>query len=252
MKRALCLIREPLVYRRNAFLSGLRAVGYTAVNELISPEKDDVLVIWNRYGSNAAVANKFESAGARVLVSENGYFGKTWLGDRWFALAIGQHSGGGVWNVGGSERWNSLDVALSPWHFGGNELVILAQRGIGSEEVRSPNAWAQLIHRKYGGRIREHPGKDEPEVTLEYDLRAAQAVMTWASSAALKALVLGVPVWYGYSKWIGAEASRPLSEFGGEPKRDDAARLSMFQKMIWAMWRLSEIEDGTAFKRLLE
>ena len=249
MKRALCLIREALVYRRGAFLSGLRNAEYRIVETLNDPVPGDVLVIWNRYGANENHATRFERASAQVVVVENGYLGKSWLGDRWFALSLGQHNGGGQWNVGSNDRWDSLTVPLAPWRRDGTETIILAQRGIGSASVRSPDNWAASVQKKIGGRIRPHPGKHDPTVLLEDDLRHAKCVITWASSAALSALEMGVPVWYAYDKWIGGEAGRSLTDFDKDivPHGD---RIAMFRKLIWAMWRASEIEDGTAFRTL--
>lgn len=257
MKRALCLIREAPIYRRQAFVGGLRAAGYVINDSLQNPDSGDVLVIWNRYGHAEEKAQQFERAKARVIVVENGYMGKSWLGDRWFAMALGQHNGAGLWVVGDSDRWDSLNVELQPWQNGGKERVILAQRGIGSTAVRSPLGWAEKTKQKFGGRIRPHPGEELPKISLEEDLKEAASVLTWGSSAALKALLLGVPVWYGCPNWIGALAARPLSEFFGPGnnmapvKRSDTDRLEMFRKMIWAMWRVSEVENGKALKTLL-
>ena len=252
MKRALCLIREALVYRRSAFLSGLRNAGYRIMETLNDPVPGDVLVIWNRYGVNENHATRFERAGAHVVVVENGYLGKSWLGDRWFALSLGQHNGGGQWNVGSNDRWDSLTVPLAPWRRDGTETIILAQRGIGSASVRSPDNWAASVQKKIGGRIRAHPGKHDPTVPLADDLQNAAHVVTWASTAALAALMMGISVWHDYPKWIGAGSSRPLGEYisAERGKCDDDVRLHMFRRLIWAMWRASEIEDGTAFRTL--
>lgn len=256
MRRALCLIREAPVYRRQAFVSGLRAAGYDVAQRLDKPDSEDVLVIWNRYGHGEECAQQFERAKARVIVVENGYLGNGWLNDRWLAMSIGQHNGAGQWRIGGNERWDSLGVMLEPWRSGGKERIILGQRGIGSSEVRSPHQWAERTRARIGGRIRAHPGKDEIK-PLEEDLRDAACVVTWGSAAALRALLMGVPVWYDFPKWIGAVAARPLNEFGTPPnmlapvKRSDTDRLHMFRQLMWAMWRASEVEDGTAFRYLL-
>lgn len=260
MKRAVCLIREALVYRRAAFISGLRSLGYEIASSLVKPTKDDVLVIWNRYGGYDETAQMFERAGARVIVVENGYLGKSWLGDRWFSMSLSQHAGGGKWFPEGNERWDELNVPMSPWREGGSELVVLAQRGIGSPDVRSPDNWAEKMQRVHGGRVRPHPGNGEPAIALDVDLANAESVATWASTAALHALLMGIPVWYDYPKWIGAVACRPLCDrapgvppqnFGTRPFRNDTARLVMFRGLAWAMWRAREVEDGTAFRHLL-
>lgn len=258
MKRAVCMIREAPVYRRTAFVTGLRAAGYAVVGKLDKPDAGDLLVIWNRYGQGEETAQQFERVRAPVVVVENGYLGNGWLGDRWFSAALSQHGGAGTWPVGGNERWDSLGVTLEPWRVSGKERIILAQRSIGSSLVRSPPEWAHRVRGRVGGRVRMHPGNEPAKVPLIEDLKNAASVVTWASSAALLALMFGVPVWYDFPQWIGALAGRPLSEFHGPGgtlapvKRSDADRLLMFRRLIWAMWRASEIEDGTAFRHLLQ
>ena len=253
MKRAVCMIRESLHYRRDAFCGGLRRVGYQLEPKLDRPTPDDVLVIWQRYGYYDEEAKRYEAAGARVLVAKNGYLGKHWRDGDWFALALGHHAGAGAWVCGGPERWDDLKVAMFPWQTEGKETVILAQRGIGEPGVASPQNWAERTKQRLGtGRIRAHPGQREHTVSMRDDLSKASSVVTWASSGALWALLFGVPVWYEMPRWIGASAAKPLRDFGGEPLRDDAARLTMFRSLVWAMWRLDEIHSGEAFVHLLQ
>lgn len=253
MPRAMSLVREGPAYRKVAFQNGLEAAGYQVVSQLAKPNEDDVLVTWNRYGNGEEQAQLFERNGARVVVVENGYLGKSWYGDRWFAMSLSQHGGAGEWFPQGPERWDSQRVPMAEWKRDGKEIIILAQRGIGSGLVASPDNWAERTRSKLGvGRIRAHPGKDPPKVSLADDLRDAAGVITWCSSAAFGALILGIPVWYAFDKWIGAPAALPLSQFGkAEPLRDNDARTNMFRRLAWAMWRVGEVEDGTAFKHLL-
>jgi hypothetical protein len=247
-------LREALHYRRDSFMRGLAAAGYDLVSSLDRPGPDDVLVIWNRYSAFETRAQQFECSRAHVIVAENGYLGKDWLGDAWYALAEHQHAGRGKWTVGGPERWDSLGVDLAPWRGDEGETVILGQRGIGSPSVASPATWTAEARRRYGGRVRPHPVLRNalgPVKTLEDDLKQARCVVTWASSAALVALTLGVPVFYGMPDWIGAGSSRPIAEYSFGPRRDDVARLEMFRRLAWAQWRMSEIVSGEAFTHLL-
>lgn len=244
--RALNLLRDTPHYRRSAFTAGLKAAGFEVVQSLPKPRADDVLVIWNRYSAYAEQAQHFERAGARVVVVENGHLGKDWLGDIWFAMAFGHHSGAGTWPQGGPERWDSLGVELEPWRKGGTETVVLAQRGIGEPGIASPPRWAESMRM---GRVRAHPGQAKPDISLADDLRDARAVVTWHSGAALHALLWGVPVFYGFPQWIGAEAARPVAEYDQGPRYGN--RLATFRRLAWAQWRLDEIESGEALRALL-
>lgn len=243
--KAVCTLRRDIAYRRDAFREGLEAAGYTLVERTLKPEPDDLLLIWNRYGINDYFANLFEKAGAKVFVTENGWLGKSWRNAGWFALSKNHHCGAGAWTVGGPERWDSLNVPLAPWRTEG-ERIILAQRGIGEPGLASPPEWAERIRATYGGRIRKHPGKHAPDISLEEDLKDAGEVITWASGAALKALTMGIPVRAACTKWIGFGAASAMHE---PLKRDDAARLNMFRRLAWAMWTLEEIRTGLPFQR---
>lgn len=252
MPRACNLLRRATHYRRECFDAGLRAAGFDLHETVRDPRHDDVLVVWNTYGHAGDELRRFKAAGARVLVAENGLLGKTWRGGEWFSLALWEVAiTGGQVHCGGNERFGAWRVPLAPWRSGGADTVILAQRGIGSPGVRSPDGWAESVRARIGGRIRQHPGLT-PGISLEEDLRHAASVVTWSSSAALQALMLGVPVWYEHPSFLGAAAGRPLKQWGQvEPLRDNGARRDVFEKLAWAMWTLDEIKTGGPIRHAL-
>lgn len=236
--------------RTDAFARGFAQLGYAVRSALtLTPGPRDVLAIWNRMGDNARAAAVFEARGCAVLVIENGYLGESFAGERCYAISRGQHNGAGLWARGGPERWASLGVQLQPWRHSG-ETIILAQRGIGMPPVAMPRDWPGRV--AHLGRMRHHPGRAAPAVSLEHDLRRAGAAITWGSGAALKALVLGVPVFHAFVQWIGAPAARALKDIAAGPKRDDAARLAMFERLAWAQWRASEVASGAALHAVTE
>lgn len=265
MPRANCLIREQPHYRREAFVAGLQKAGFV-VRHFDDPKKDDVLVIWNRYGTGEAYARKFESVGAKVVVAENGYIGKDKNGIQFYALALEHHVGAGKWasgRVGEEFRFPKLGVELRHWREvtpEDGELVILPQRGIGPASVAMPADWpeqALAAARKLTDRhvrIRPHPGNNEPQIPLEVDLANAHAAIIWASSAGVKALALGVPVFYAFPKWIMGPAALPFPPPGPTlevVKMDDKARADAFERLAWAQWTVEEIATGDPFRRLL-
>lgn len=234
-------------YRADVFRAGLMNAGYTIKRRIDHPQPDDILLLWNRRQGDEPEAKRFEKAGARVVVTENGYLGKNWQGKKWFALAIGHHAGAGDWPQGDGSRWAEHGVEFAPWREGGSETIILAQRGIGEPGIASPRGWAQNIQARFGGRIRPHPGVNEPSVPLEVDLRDAKRVMTWHSAAAIHALLLGIPVYYDFPAWLMAHAAWPIDT----PHVNPPERLRAFEIMMWAMWHAEEIRTGEAFVRLL-
>ncbi len=247
MKTAYVALRDSPHYRKDIFESGLRRLGYVIDSAVRPPKEQDVLVIWNRYGVYHERAREFEKVGAKVLVTENAYLGREDLGgdEHWLALSLNHHCGAGTWFQGDNSRWDDLNVKLEPWRYGGNETVVLRQRGIGEPGVAMPKTWTAP------GRIRQHPGKKEAGIPLDKDLANASAVITWASGAGIRAVMMGIPVFYALDKWIGGPAGRHISLYGKEPAlKSDEARTNMLRRLIWAQWRRSEIASGEAFETI--
>jgi len=241
------LLHSSSYYRKHVYKAGLEARGYRAIEDHNHrPRQDDVLLIWNRSKNREHVAKRYEDAGARVYVTENGYLGKT------KALAIGHHSGAGAWHVGEEDRWSKLNIELKGWRRDGEHLLVLPQRSIGEEGVAMPRNWTETIVAKLRKitdrpvRVRAHPGKikDKPP-TLEDDLEGAWAAVTWGSGAGIKAIVAGVPVFHQLAKWVGAKAA--TTEFDIEnPWIGD--RMPMLHRLAWGQWDWDEIRSGEAFR----
>lgn len=241
-------------YRRDAFLKGLARLGY-AVGQppRERPAPNDVLLIWNRSRANHDLANRYEAAGARVLVAENGYIGRDGDGHLLYALALGHHLGAGAWVEGAGDRWDHLGIEPRAWRATGSEIVIMPQRGIGEPGIAMPSNWtADIVNRlrQVTGRpirVRPHPGKDKTDPAP--DLLNAWAAVTWASGAGIKSIVSGVPVFHDMPTWIGG----PAAKFGiadiEAPFTGD--RLPMLRRLAWAQWSVEEVQEGTPFKWLL-
>lgn len=254
--RACCMIRANPHYRREAFESGLRNIGADIVQTApAQPGPDDVLIIWNRYGHYEAEARRYEAAGGQVIVVENGYIGKDHNGLQLYAMALSQHNGAGWFPVGEAERWKQQHITLHPPRTGGKEIVILPSRGIGPQGVAQPRDFEQRARLKLQGcgypvRVRAHPGQKLAE-PLARDLRDAAAVVTWASGAAIKALALGIPVYYAFEKWIAAAACHLGFNVNHPVPVEEALRYHSFHRIGWAQWSVEEIACGEPFNVLL-
>lgn len=258
----LCMIREQPHYRRDAFVRGLQRAGYTLVDRGQPDSKEDLLVIWNRYGSFEAMADRWEERGGSVLVAENGYIGKDANGHQLYALAAHGHNGSGFWPEGDDARWKALGIELQPWVERPNGYALVCgQRGIGSRTMASPPDWHADAARKWrfgAVKLRLHPGnKPDPNApTLGADLAGAKACVIWSSSSGVKALVAGIPVYYDAPHWICEPAATRLASAtsaDGQPAdwRDDA-REDALRRMAWAQWTIAELENGEPFARFLE
>lgn len=238
MKRAFLNLRLTKPDRVRMYEAGLKRHGYQVVlGHTTTPRQGDLLCSWNRIHAGQTAAQAFEREGFLVLVTENASWGNDFAGHRWYTMAQYRHNTAGAFPIGGTDRWDDLGVELAPWRTEG-ETVILGQRSIGSPPVSSPRQWAEAAWRKYGGRIRPHPGIGHAK-PLEDDLARCGRVITWGSGAAIKALLWGIPVVSEMPSWIG------------ECEATDRSRLAMFRRLAWAQWRHSEIESGEAFAHLL-
>lgn len=234
LKTAWLNLRYSLTDRVRAFEAGLKRLGYqTRPGVTDQPADGDVLVTWNRIGTADMLARRFE----RVLVVENAAWGNGFLNGRWLSIAKDRHNTAGMFPVGGPERWDRLGAELSEWRTEG-ETVILPQRGIGSAPTAMPKSWTESALRRFGGRVRHHPGRS-PAAPLKDDLAHCGRVVTWGSGAAVQALMLGIPVVSEMPNWIA------------EQDNTDAGRLAMFRRMAWAQWTMDEIKAGEPFARML-
>ena len=231
-KTANILIHQSPYYRLHTFSEGLKTHGFRIINDRNASPRgpDDVLLLWNRNRPHEQIAQRYEAAGATVLITENGYLGKS-----------------------KEDRWSRLKIDVKPWREDGDYILVLPQRSIGEIGVAMPRNWEQTViprlkkMTKRPIRLRKHPGKNS-KIQIEEDLAGAWAAVTWASGAGIKAICAGIPVFHDYAKWIGAPAATCTFNIE-QPYLGE--RDTMFHRLAWAQWSWDEIKSGEAFKCLL-
>ncbi len=253
------LTRQDMHYRHDSFSAGLKAAGFEVRTDRPIGKPGACLLIWNRYGHYHDVATSFEQAGGTVVVVENGYIGRDRNGNQRYAIALHGHNGSGQWYAGGPERWSALGLSCAPWRASGDKIVIRGQRGIGSPGMASPPRWMESTYATLKAATKRqiqcvpHPGNGaEKDLSHEQYLLGAHALVIWSSSVGVKALAMGVPVFYCAPHWICEGAAKPGIKSLESPMLDDVARLAAMQRMAWAQWTLDEIQSGEPFVRLLE
>lgn len=238
-------------HKAKTLARGFKAAGYKLVVDNPNPGADDVLVAWNRKHSSESQIRRYEKAGAKVIIAENGYIGRDNNGNKLIALAHNYHLGNGRWFIGDEPRHQNHNFEIKPWRAGGDHIVLLGQRGIGNskriEWYKEQQKKIQLLTRRLV-RLRAHPGKDP--TPLEPDIENAHAVITWSSSAAIHAMAFGVPAFHLMPGWIGEWASRFGIDELENPWLGD--RVPMFHRIGWAQWTPEEIMSGEAIKTVMK
>lgn len=266
MPKAYSLVRDQPWYRRDAFANGLRAAGFDVIQGRVDRARPgDLLLIWNRYGGNAGLAERFERDGGRVLVAENGYLGYGGVAPKFavhpagpkptdfYCVGLGWHNDDRCWTVGGPERWARLGLNIKSWRVEGDHVLILPNRSFGVPGRIMPPDWARRTAERLQKatrrpvRVRAHPGNDAPSVPLANDLRGAWAAVVWSSSAGVHSLLAGIPTYCEGPFWSmkSAAASGPIDV----PETPD--RLPAFERLAWGQWECQEIETGAPFAHLL-
>jgi hypothetical protein len=264
---AFTVIRDDPHYRRGAFHAGLRAAGFSIIENMHGKARPgDVLVCWNRYAKRETDARTFEAAGAAVIVAENGYIGHTAdelrkpftaSGEQLYAISLWHHNGAGLWEVGASGRWRDQGIELKPWRKDGDHVLVVPQRGIGPRGIAMPDGWAARTVARLKERtdrrvvLKAHPGNGPTVDPLEKYLDGAWCAVTWGSGAGINAICSGIPVFSDFPKWIGMPAALPLNADLEQPLTDDRARKAMLDRLAWNQWTTSEIASGEPFRRLM-
>lgn len=240
MPRAVIRIRREPAYRRDAFESGLRRLGYDVLDgsrsnaEWIPTCRDDVLCLWNRkHGIEERMADTWENRGGTVLVAENAYLQRT--DKSMYAISVHGHCGSGWFPVGTEDRFTPLGFDLKPMNYDRpGYVLVIGQRGVGSRLMASPARWGEALAKSHGHRFRPHPGMLRPRIPLEDDLAGAREVRIWSSSVGVRALVEGIPVHHSAPHWIC------------EGEHREAA----LHRMSWGQWTVAEIAGGEPFARM--
>lgn len=242
---------------------GLRTLG-VKVTQIVrgSPSKTKHVACWGW-----RVGQRLKDAGHEVLVMERGY-----LGDRFSYTSLGWNGLNGYAVFPSrpsvsSERFNSLKIAVKPWHRDGENVLILGQvprdmslKGMDMEPLYE--SWATNAWREYRKPVffRPHPdlakrglsqslsGAQQSKGTLQEALAKAFVCITYNSNSSVDAVLAGVPT-VAFDK--GSMAYDVCTHKIKEPVITPDRTVWLAQ-LAWKQWTEAEICSGEALKEIIK
>lgn len=156
-----------------------------------------------------------------------------------------------------SDRWLALGVELKPWALSGDYILILEQ-AVGDAAAPPAGTMDGVIKalETKGRPLRRRPHPlTAPARPLAVDLEGAKWAVTWSSTAAVEAVIAGVPTvaldpgaiaWPVCSHWIGPSWRAKGDRFYLGPREQWAYNLAYRQ------WTHAELASGQAWEHIRE
>jgi len=149
-----------------------------------------------------------------------------------------------------SDRWDQLNITLKPWIKSERKLALLVgQHPLDAVTGKPYQQWMRNIRSKLDFLgvdyiYREHPLIKKSEETLEQQLSRADYAITYCSTAAVEAVLLGLPtIAYAESSIALPVTSRTIDEDFWLNSRE-----SWCHQLAYRQWRLEELVDGSAWE----
>jgi len=234
-----------------ALESGLHRHGVgTLFGDAVSWEAADALVVWGAKNVPAGIDIPY-------LVLEAGYInGQSgdYVADRLRFVSAGWNGMHGRADPLPSDcppdRWDALGVELAPWDDSGEYVLICGQHPGDAAAPGCDERWAAetYLAGNLGLRVvyRPHPLTAPDLPPLSESLACACQCVTWNSTAAVEAVIAGVPTVALDRGSIAWEvASHAVLEPLWMGNRDRWA-----YNLAYRQWTLAELADGTAWEYL--
>lgn len=152
------------------------------------------------------------------------------------------------------ERWNALNIEIRAWRQTGKHIVVVEQSEHFMRLVGKPDWLEETLAdlRTFTSReIVVRPwtsNKKFASASLHEDLREAWALVTYSSSAAVEAVLDGVPVFVGGDCAAAPMASGTLESI--ESPETPKGRKSWAAGLAGLQWTLEELRRGDAWRVL--
>lgn len=154
-------------------------------------------------------------------------------------------------------RFEVLDIHPKPWRKDGNHIVVVLQSRLYFELVvgKPRDQWVTEVCteiRKYTDRpiiVREKPTRENPQPDLQVHLDRCHALVTWNSTAAVHAMIKGVPaICVDPHNSFRSVCSGDLSTIDNPVKKD--GRRELFHWLADNQWTKTEILTGLCWSAI--
>lgn len=270
--RAFVLIRDQAPYPRAQVIAGLQALGYDVCADGLSSSfsKKDLLVTWTPWKNSLSqrAGELHKERGGKWIVLENGYID---LPVRQYAVGLNGFNGWGNHRNENAplDRWEALNISISPWREEGEHIAIFAQMGGHDHSLTMPPYWPDdvvqrlssltkrpLVYRPKPSRprylVKTYKNVTMPpftDVPLSNYFKGAWISVVYSSKVAVDSLIHGIPVVYdGPMSILHTVLNRG---FGDIENPHMPERLPFLCDLAYAQWSGKEIETGEPFRRLL-
>lgn len=152
-----------------------------------------------------------------------------------------------------SDRWEQLGIELKPWRSGG-DYILICKVSDRNEKFLGFNMQADLdnaisvIEKQTDLEIKIREKADKWSTPFSKELENAYAVVTWASTTSVEAVVNGTPV-YVLIESASSPVAGDLHDIKNPYKPD---REQWACNLAYQQWNRKEIHSGEAWKHFIE
>lgn len=149
----------------------------------------------------------------------------------------------------GTDRWDALGIEMLDWKLWGDYSLVLGQHPQDAVTGPAYEAWlitllAFMSDNKMSHRFRPHPSVGSSAYSLAEDLERAYCAITYCSTAAVEAVIAGVPtLTFNESSMAWDVTSHHLED---PVYRED--RTEWAANLAYRQWSHKELRDGSAWE----
>src|SRR3990172_5148393 len=253
-------------HRFNQEVSALLAAGFRADRQPASiksgfaarPEPG-LSIVYGIMRGTGEIIQQCEGAGLDYLYCDHSYFDRCrvdYSKERWegYYRLVPNHRYFQRSADMPSDRWDKLGIELKPWRKGGSHVVVIPiTKWVGAFYGIDPEAWL----RRTIATLRQHTDRDivvkqKDLGQLSSALEGAWALVTFASNAAIEAVIQGIPIFTAAVAAAAPMANQRIEEIETPATCGMAERERHLSNLAYQQFTPQEIADGAARAILME